>query len=377
MSEQTIKLFLVDDDPSARMLARIQLEHLDLDVQEFGDGPSCRAALEYGPDIIVLDVDMPGENGIAVCTAIRAAGNAGIQIIFLSGHDDLETRLAAYDAGGNDFIVKPCAPEEMARKIGVAVRAVESVRATTGQAQFAQKAAFTAMSSMAEMGVIHDFLRASFICQTTDELGRAICAALEQFGLHGLAKLHDERGACYYSSGGECTALEVSLLHHARGLERIFQFSDRLAINYPHTTLLIPDLPLSDPDLVGRLRDHLAVLAEGAEARFLALRNEALRLDQAEEVMAAVSDLTMTLEDIERHQEDYGTQVIVIANDQLNILAQTFVHLGLSEAQEEALVEVTQQGINRISQLQDGSAPVKQRLREVTARLKKLTTGNG
>ena len=376
-TEGTMKVFVVDDDPSARMIAQFQIEHLDVDVREFADGDSCLAAIGEAPDIVILDVEMPGIDGIAVCRAIRADGNEGAQIIFASSHDDLETRLAAYDAGGNDYIVKPYAQEELARKIGIASRALQGARESKGQAQFAQQAAFTAMSSMAEMGVTQDFLRASFNCRTPDELGRAICAALEQYGLQGLVELRNGADSHCYSGHGKCTALESSLLGHARGLERIFQFHNRLAINYPHTTLLIPNLPLGDPDRVGRLRDHLAVLAEGAEARFIAMGSESQRLALAREIIAAVADLTGTLEEIERQQESHRTQVLLIANEQLESLTRSFVHLGLSQGQEEALAALIQHGIDRISNLQDYSIAMGQRLQEVTTRLKKLTLGNG
>lgn len=376
MTEQALKVFVVDDDPSARMIATFQMENMDVDVSEFGDGAACLAALGEAPDIVVLDVEMPGMDGIAVCKAIRADGNAGAQIIFVSSHDDLETRLAAYDAGGNDYIVKPFAPEELARKIGLARRIAQDARTTSGQAQFAQKTAFTAMSSMAEMGVTQDFLRSSFNSRTPEELGRALCVALEQYGLQGLAELRDETRNLCLSSRGPCSALEVSLLGHARGLERIFQFRDRLAINYPRVTLLVSNLPLDDADRIGRLRDHLAVLAEGAEARFAGMQSEARRLAQATEVIAAVGELTATLEEIESHQQGHRVQILDIANDQLESVTRAFVHLGLSQRQEEDLVALTQQGIDRISRLQDVSNTTSQRLREVTARLKKIATAS-
>ncbi|MCX7167019.1 MAG: response regulator [Rhodocyclales bacterium] len=376
MTKQTLKVFVVDDDPSARMIALFQMEHLDVDVHEFPDGASCLAALGEAPDIVILDVEMPGTGGIDVCRAIRTEGNAGAQIIFVSARDDLETRLAAYDAGGNDYIVKPYAAEELGRKIGIATRAIQLACTANEQAQFAHQTAFTAMSSLAEMGVTQDFLRASFNCQTPDELGRAVCGALEQYGLQGLVELRDETNSHCVSSRGPCTALEISLLGHAQSLERIFQFRDRLAINYRHATLLISGLPLSDADRMGRFRDHLVMLAEGAEARFLSMQNEARRLAQAQEVIAAVADLTATLEEIERHQEDHRVQVLLIANDQLQSLTRAFVHLGLSQGQEEELVSLTQHGIDRISHLQDYSNSTSQRLREATTRLKRVTGGD-
>ncbi len=365
-----MRIFVVDDDPSARMIARFQIEPLAIEVREFADGASCLGALNDAPDIVILDVEMPGIDGIAVCRAIRDELGAAPQIIFISAHDDLETRLTAYDAGGNDYIVKPYDQEELARKVGVASRAVQGARAASGQTQYAQQAAFTAMSSMAEMGVTQDFFRASFNCRTAGELSQAICDALGRYGLEGLIEFRDGEQHHGYSKNGACSELETSLLKHASGLERIFQFRDRLAINYPHLCLLISKLPLDDPDRTGRLRDHLAVLAEGAEARFVAMGHSTRRLIQAEKLLAASEELGATLAEIARHQETHRAEVLCIANDQLASLTHAFVELGLTARQEEALIELSQRGIDRISQLQDFSIALSQRLQTVTDRLK-------
>jgi CheY-like chemotaxis protein len=369
-----MKIFLVDDDPSARLIATFELERFAADLREFSDGETCVAALDADPDVVVLDIEMPGMDGIAVCRAIRAAGLADTQVLFVSSHDDLETRLAAYDAGGNDYIVKPYAAEELGRKLAVASRTRESAQAANGQAQFAQRTAFAAMSSMAEMGVTQDFLRASFACGEPAQLGAALCAALDGYGLRGLVELRDGTTSHCFSGHGDCTPLETSLLGHARGLERIFQFRDRMAINYAHVTLLIPNLPLEDPDRIGRLRDHLAVLAEGAEARFLAMLGETRRQAQAAIVLAAVADLTASLAHIEALQAEHRVSVLAIAHQQTEALSRAFVHLGLTQGQEELLMALTQDGIDRVSGLQDDAIAIGQRLRHVTERLKGIAS---
>ena len=375
MTEHALKIFVVDDDPSARLIASFPLEKLGARVREFADGKTCLDALDDTPDIIVLDIEMPDIDGIAVCRGIREESGNDVQVIFVSAHDDLETRLGAYDAGGNDYIVKPYAPEELARKIEVAKRMLEDKRAVLGQARYAQQAAFTSMTSMGETGVTQEFLRASFACGSADELGRALCNALGQYGLQGIVELRDGAEGRCYSTQGECSALEASILSHARGLERIFQFRDRLAINYPHASVLVNNLSLDDPDRVGRLRDHLAVLTEGADARYLAMLNEARRVAQTEAVIAAVAELTNTLEQIEAHQESHRLQVLNIANEQLDSMTRSFVHLGLTEGQEESLVALTQSSIDKIAQLQDYSIALSQRLGSVIARLKEVTAG--
>lgn len=376
MTDQIFKVFVVDDDSSSRTIVSLMLESPDIRIREFADGDACLAALDEAPDIVILDIEMPGTDGIAVCQAIRVAGLEDLQIVFVSAHDDLDTRLAAYDAGGNDYIIKPYDPEELARRVEVAKRAVRTVRAGVAQARVAQQAAFAAMSSMGEMGVTLEFLRASFVCQAPDELGIVLCNALRQYDLKGIAEFRNGPEVHCYSTHGECTALEASILGQMRGMERIFQFRDRMVINYPMTTVLIPNLPLADPDRVGRLRDHLAVLAEGTEARFFVMITESRRIAQAESVLGAVAELTRTLKEIEKHQEDHRVQSITIANEHMLALMRAFVHLGLTQGQEESLVALTQEVIDQIANLQDYSVSVSQRLRDVTAQLKSMTAGN-
>ena len=187
-----MKIFVVDDDPTARMIAVDQLNQPSYEVRELDSGEALLAAMQDTPDLILLDIEMAGMDGIAACYSLRQAGEEHAQVIFVSFCDDIETRLAAYDAGGNDFIVKPYDAEELAQKARVAEGLLIRRTVLVDQAQYARNAAFTAMSSMAEMAVLQDFLRASFNCQTQGELSRAICNAMEQYGLQGLVELRDD-----------------------------------------------------------------------------------------------------------------------------------------------------------------------------------------
>lgn len=372
MSERPLKLFVVDDDPAARMIVNFELDDPAFHIVEFDRADACLAALDLGPDILLLDVEMPGMDGIALCRAIRAAGHDQAQVIFISSHDDLETRLAAYDAGGNDFMVKPYAPEELMRKVRVAERELMAKNGLSSQANYAQQAAFTAMSSMGEMGVVLDYMRKSFACTTTDALAESLFQALRQYSLHGLLEIRDgERELCY-SSQGVCSALEGSILGHARTLQRIFQFHDRLAINYPHVTLLILNLPLDDPDRIGRLRDHLAILAEAGEARLIAMSSENQRLAQAEGIEDAVAELTHALAEVETRQGENRMHSLEATNRYMEELDRAFIHLGLSGTQEASLVSLARAAMSRIVDLLGEDKSLGDSLRNISTRLQSL-----
>src|ERR1700745_3166453 len=107
------RVLVVDDDALVgRMLARTPSaegfagEHLP-------DGGSALAAVERSvPDLLVLDVAMPGIDGLAVCRRLRSRGLA-VPILLLTARDAVPDRVAGLDAGADDYLVKPFASEEL------------------------------------------------------------------------------------------------------------------------------------------------------------------------------------------------------------------------------------------------------------------------
>lgn len=368
-----MKINILDDDTASRMIAKAALDRPGYEIREFADGPSLLEAMEDSPpDLILLDIEMPGMDGISVCSALRADGHDATQVIFVSSHNDLDTRLTAYDAGGNDFIVKPYEPAELSRKVAVAQQAAERRKGLAGQASEAQRAAFAAMSTMGEMGVVLECLRGFSGCDAPEAIADRLVNGLVQFGLDGFFQLRIDGTPMCNSVRGECTPLERSILEHATGMDRIFQFRDRLVINYPKITLLVQSLPIDDADRVGRLRDHLAFLAEGAEVRLQAIETARRQLAQAGGIGEAVAELIRTLDEIERSQAEHRARAALINEAYLRELVGAFVHLGLTDGQEAALSDLAQQTHAQLTALRDEDSGVSDRLRAVVRQLQKL-----
>src|SRR5918997_2144780 len=120
MSEGAV--LLVDDDaPILRMLERT-LAAEGYAVAAVGDGGTALARVERSlPDLIVLDVAMPGLDGLAVTRRLRAKG-IGVPILLLTARDAVEERVAGLDAGADDYLVKPFDADELAARVRALLR---------------------------------------------------------------------------------------------------------------------------------------------------------------------------------------------------------------------------------------------------------------
>jgi two-component system response regulator MprA len=118
----TASVLVVDDDePIRRMLART-LTADGYAVATAADGGAALAAVERSaPDMLVLDVAMPGVDGLAVCRRLRAKGLA-LPILLLTARDAVTDRVSGLDAGADDYLVKPFASEELLARVRALLR---------------------------------------------------------------------------------------------------------------------------------------------------------------------------------------------------------------------------------------------------------------
>lgn len=109
---------VVDDDPGIRLLLRTFLESEGFDVLDADDGPTCLEVLgRLHPDVIVLDVMMPGMDGITVARHIKAGEAADVPIVMLTAAYDHERRWQARKAGVEAYLTKPVAMEHLHAEI--------------------------------------------------------------------------------------------------------------------------------------------------------------------------------------------------------------------------------------------------------------------
>lgn len=112
-------ILVVDDEPMARTLLRLTLVRAGFEVVEAVDGFDALDKLKEGaPDVMILDVMMPGIDGFSVCETIREdASSSELPIIMLSAKTDLESVNKGLEVGANRYLTKPISPEELTRQV--------------------------------------------------------------------------------------------------------------------------------------------------------------------------------------------------------------------------------------------------------------------
>lgn len=115
-------VLVVDDDVKVANSVRRALQYEDLEVVVAHDGPhALSTAIRLSPDVVVLDVMLPGLDGFAVCRALRAA-NQDCLVLMLTARDGTADRVTGLDAGADDYLVKPFAHEELLARIRALLR---------------------------------------------------------------------------------------------------------------------------------------------------------------------------------------------------------------------------------------------------------------
>ncbi len=116
-------LLVVDDDPGIRDLLAEYLRGQGFRVESAGNGEAMLARLaETRFDLIVLDIMMPGEDGLSLCRRLRAGGGAPVPVIFLSALGEAMDRVVGLELGADDYVVKPFQPRELLARIRAVLR---------------------------------------------------------------------------------------------------------------------------------------------------------------------------------------------------------------------------------------------------------------
>ncbi len=121
------KILVVDDEPKIIQLTQDYLENAGFSVISSGDGEHALAVIQVEkPDLVVLDLGLPGMDGLDVCRSIRKTSN--LPIIMLTARDEETDKLVGLELGADDYITKPFSPKELVARVRSVLRRSELVQ---------------------------------------------------------------------------------------------------------------------------------------------------------------------------------------------------------------------------------------------------------
>jgi two-component system OmpR family response regulator len=127
------RLLVVDDEPNIRELLAASLRYAGFDVVVAADGAEAlRAAAEYDPDLVLLDVMMPGVDGFEVVRRMRSEGR-DVPVLFLTARDSTQDKVTGLTLGGDDFVTKPFSLEEVVARIRALLRRAGNAAAAASE----------------------------------------------------------------------------------------------------------------------------------------------------------------------------------------------------------------------------------------------------
>ncbi|WP_271079281.1 response regulator [Aurantiacibacter sp. MUD61] len=123
MADDPVKLLLVDDEPALRQPLAEYLSRQGFVVKEAEDAAKARSALlDWTPDLVLLDIMMPGEDGLSLCRHL--VETKGLPVILLTAKGEATDRIVGLEIGADDYVVKPFEPRELVARIRSVLRRV-------------------------------------------------------------------------------------------------------------------------------------------------------------------------------------------------------------------------------------------------------------
>lgn len=334
-------IYVADADVGLRDASSQALSGM-FDVRLFADGISCVSSLtEVQPSLLLLSTNMPDAPGLDLLRDIRGSStnlaDTHVIAILETGATGKQVRQAT-EMGANEVLIKPVDFSDLLLRLIATHKLTVERSSLRNQANFAQQVAMTAMSSMGELGIVLQFLSKCFSCKDIEEVAQEVVNAQRQYDLPGAVQIRIPQRALVVGTHGGDIEVFGAILEKLHGLGRIFEFKNRMVINYENVSILMSNLP-EDPEKRGRIRDNVAMLAEGAQARMVSIMLEQANRRKQEGIRYALGeilDMTTDLRNSQRENQEKGQAAVTAVIDGFE---HSFVSLGLTPSQEAGLID--------------------------------------
>lgn len=335
------RVLIIDDDRFTQNVIRRSLCH-NYETRTADNGAmGLKVANNWAPDIILLDVEMPGQNGYEVCDALKGnAQTSHIPVVFLSGHSSVRELMLGFEAGADDYLTKPFDPEVLNTKLSKIAEHYSHKKSLSSSAQQAEETAMEAMTSNFELGRAVRFVELSHSVANYTQLAHSLLEATSSLKLSCSIMFKCSDGDHFYSGQGTgISPIEENLLKVTHGAERFVDFGCRTVISFPQIALLVKNMPLDDRARYGRIKDTLPFMLGACDAKVRVLDAEQALRTQADNLARSAHSIQALLSEISKQVAQNQQSVRSIMLDLTSELSLKLHTLGLEKDQEDYVLE--------------------------------------
>ncbi len=369
------KVLVVDDSPEDLQLLVVSLkDDYTVVAATSGDMAIEMANHEPKPEVVFMDVTMPGMDGYETCVKIKEE-HPDIDVIFISANDTTDEIMHGFDVGGTDYVVKPFEPKILSTKLELAFKNKLLHKEVSTQKDQATQTAMLAMTSSGEQSVIIDFLRESFECDCNKSIAEALLSAMSNYYLNACVQIFSKHEVIEVSHNGDVSPVESKLMERMRAYDdRSLSMNKRLFINYDNVTLLIKDMPIDDEDRCGRIRDYLQVIIHGAAVKQKAIEFQLnVEEERNKELAGLAEEVQVTLQQIETENESHKEHSVDVFDRLKGRLEESFFNLGLTDEQEQQLLVIIDEAVEASLKNRDAGDEIDGKLKSIINKLAKLS----
>ena len=336
-------VYIIDDEPNIRELIEELLSE-NYQTETFESGlPALDKFKQQPPDIVLLDLNLPDQDGFSICERIKELDpDQHTTIIVITGFESTEERIKSYEAGCDDYLVKPFIAKELLAKVDKVKHYQNKKMDLQTQHSIAQNMAFQAMTEASQYGIVLQFIKQTFITHNETELAEAIFKTLNQLDLSACVQLRMEHSNLNLRSPDQpCSPIEEEIFELLSRRGRIFDFHNKTIFNDKHASILIKNMPVDDEIMYGRFRDIIAAIVEGVEAKLIDFTRKAALIQVMNHIRSTMSVLEKQFQEHERST----TEIM----DHLMLEMQSgFQFLDLSDEQEAFFMGLIEQSMKNL-----------------------------
>jgi len=371
----SIRILVVDDEPFNREIITEFLCDDFSEVEVAVSGEEClNICRKKLPDIILLDVNMPGINGYQTCLQLKDIDHENeTSVIFVSAHGQADDRIEGYNAGAVDYIVKPFEPEELLQKINRTLQYKADISDLKSSVATSNKMAFSAMTVSSELGEIIRIMEEMFLVIEYEELFDKYFLWSESMELDSCMRIKTENFEHCLSNKVISTPIERELMELLATKGRIFSFETRTQINGSSVQILVKNMPNAEEDKYGRLIDTLPVLLTGIDKCITRIHELQLKERQQKYIQETIITIRSISNHTSRTFEEMQNDISNVFIEFQAALDWEIPRMGLEDDQEKFIMELSENCMEKSQKATDIGFGIKEDLSKIILLLQEIS----